>query len=242
MLKALICEDQEENALYLKGTLEQIEGVEVVGHATDGTAAVAMVKSLSPSVVFMDIGLPGMDGLSTIEIIKSIAPDIITVITTAYSEYALDAYRLYVYDYLVKPYDKARVVRTVTNIMKIIEDRERGIRIPERSRMGRIVIRTRDEIIFLNQHEIVMVERDEAKSCIHTIKEVLETYDSLNSLEERLDKDMFFRSHRGYLVNLHYIDRIISYGRKVYAIKFKNIKKEALISYSRISDLEALIS
>lgn len=242
MLKALICEDQEENALYLKGTLEQIEGVEVVGHATDGTAAVAMVKSLSPSVVFMDIGLPGMDGLSTIEIIKSIAPDIITVITTAYSEYALDAYRLYVYDYLVKPYDKARVVKTVTNIMKIIEDRERGIRIPERSRMGRIVIRTRDEIIFLNQHEIVMVERDEAKSCIHTIKEVLETYDSLNSLEERLDKDMFFRSHRGYLINLHYIDRIISYGRKVYAIKFKNIKKEALISYSRISDLEALIS
>jgi two-component system LytT family response regulator len=242
MLKALICEDQEENALYLKGTLEQIEGVEVVGHAADGTAAVAMVKSLSPSVVFMDIGLPGMDGLSTIEIIKGIAPDIITVITTAYSEYALDAYRLYVYDYLVKPYDKARVVKTVTNIMKIMEDRERGIRIPERSRMGRIVIRTRDEIIFLNQHEIVMVERDEAKSCIHTVKEVLETYDSLSSLEERLDKDMFFRSHRGYLVNLHYIDRIISYGRKVYAIKFKNIKKEALISYSRISDLEALIS
>ncbi|NLX86598.1 MAG: response regulator transcription factor [Clostridiales bacterium] len=242
MLKALICEDQLENALCLKDILERIEGVEVLGHAEDGMSAVAMAKSLSPDVVFMDIGLPGMDGLSAIEVIKGIAPDIFTVITTAYPEYALDAYRLYVYDYIVKPYDSTRVIRTVTNIMKIIEDRTRGIRIPTNKRVGRIVIKTRDEIIFLNQHEIVMVERDEAKSCIHTVKEVFETYDSLSSLEERLDRDMFFRSHRGYLVNMHYVDRIVSYGRKVYAIKFKNIKKEALISYSRINDLEALIS
>jgi YesN/AraC family two-component response regulator len=141
MLKVLICEDQLENALCLKDMLERIEGVEVVGHAEDGTAAVAMVKSLSPDVVFMDIGLPGMDGLSAIEVIKGIAPDIFTVITTAYPEYALDAYRLYVYDYIVKPYDSARVVRTVTNIMKIIEDRTRGIRIPANKRVGRIVIR-----------------------------------------------------------------------------------------------------
>ena len=242
MLKVLICEDQMENALYLKGILEEIEGIEVVGHAPDGTTAVTMVKNLSPDAVFMDIGLPGMDGLSTIEVISGIAPDVFTVVTTAYPGYALDAYRLYVYDYIVKPYGRARVIKTVANIMKMKEDRDKGIHIPARNRVGRIVIRTRDEIIFLNQHEIVMVERSEAKSCIHTVKEVFETYDSLSSLEERRDKDMFFRSHRGYLVNMHYIDRIISYGRKAYAIKFKNIKKEALISYSRISILEALIS
>lgn len=242
MLRILICEDQVENAIYLRGILEEIEGIEVVGHAPDGTAAVAMAKKLSPHVVFMDIGLPGMDGLSTIEIIKGINPDVFTVITTAFAEYALDAYRLYVYDYIVKPYKRARVVKTITNIMKIKDDRDIGIKIPPHNRIGRIVIKTRDEIIFLDQHEIIMVERDDAKSCIYTGKEVFETYDSLSSLEERLDKGMFFRSHRGYLVNIHYVDRIASYGRKVYTIKFKNLEKEALISYSRISDLETLIS
>ncbi len=242
MLKILICEDQAENAIYLRGILEGIEGTKVVGHAMDGEAAVAMAEKLSPDVVFMDIGLPGMDGLSTIEIIKGLNPDVFTVVTTAYSGYALDAYRLYVYDYIVKPYERARVIRTVTNILKIRDDRDRGMKVSPHNRIGRIVIKTRDEIIFLDQHEIVMIERDEAKSCIYTAREVFETYDSLNSLEERLDKGMFFRSHRGYLVNIHYIDRIASYGRKVYTIKFKNIEKEALISYSRINDLEALIS
>ena len=242
MLKILICEDQEENAIYLRGILEGMEGTEVVGHASDGETAVAMAEKLSPDLVFMDIGLPGMDGLSTIEIIKGLNSDIITVITTAYSGYALDAYRLYVYDYIVKPYERARVIKTVANIQKLKEDREKGIKVSPHGRIGRIVIKTRDEIIFLDQHEIVMIEKDEAKSCIYTAREVFETYDTLNSLEERLDGGMFFRSHRAYLVNIHYIDRIASYGRKVYTIKFKNIEKEALISYSRINDLESLIS
>ncbi|MBA1335065.1 MAG: hypothetical protein HPY66_0687 [Firmicutes bacterium] len=242
MLKVLICEDQEQNAKDLADILAEMQDVQIVGYAGDGAGAVSMVKKLSPDVVLMDIGLPGMDGLSATELIKSIDPDICVVITTAYTGYALDAYKLYVYDYILKPYDRIRIFKTLNNIIK-----NRSIKQPETRHSypkpsAKIVIKTRDEIIFVDQMEIVMVERDETKSCIYTLGEVLETYDSLNTLEERLDKKMFFRSHRGYLVNMYYVDRVVNYGRKVYTIRLKNIEKEALISYTKINELEDLIS
>jgi two-component system LytT family response regulator len=240
MLKVLICEDQLENANLLKEMLGEMEDVEVVGHAENGTAAISMVKKLSPDVVLMDIGLPGMDGLSATELIKSINPDIFIVVITAYTGYALDAYKLYVYDYILKPYDKVRIFKTLNNISKLKDIGKSGIELPAKKK--KIVIKSRDEIVFLDQQEIVMVERDEAKCCIYTAKEVIETYDSLNTLEERLNKEMFFRSHRGFIVNLYYVDRIVNYGRKVYTIRLKYIEKEALISYNRISEIEDLIS
>lgn len=241
LIKTLVCEDQVENADYLEDILRGIEEVEVVGRAGSGMEAINIVKRLVPDLVFMDIGLPGMNGLEAIEVIKSVHPDVFVVITTAHTGYALKAYNLYVYDYIVKPYDRSRVIKTVANIMKLKGNIAAGVNMPHKKARERIVIKTRDEIIFLDQQEIVMVERQERKSCIYTVNGVIETYDSLNNLEERLDREMFVRSHRGYLINVFYVDRIVNYGRKVYTVKFKNIKREALISYSKLGDVESLV-
>jgi two-component system LytT family response regulator len=242
MFTLLICEDEVENAKYLMDILKEVQDVRVVGHAPDGETAVKMVKEYSPDAVLMDIGLPDMNGLKAVELIKNIDPNVFIVITTAYTGYALDAYKLYAYDYILKPYDEIRIRKTLDNMIKIKRSERAAAVFQQRKGSGRMVIKTRDEIIFVDQRDIIMLERDETKSCIYTKDEVFETYDSLNALEGRLDRDIFFRSHRGYIVNLYYIDRIVNYGRKVYTIKLKHIEKEALISYSRINDLEALIN
>ncbi len=241
MLRALICEDQEENARFLEEMLKEMEEVEVVGWAPDGVTAVNMVRKLSPDVVFMDIGLPGMDGLSTTEIIKTIDPDVFVVVTTAFTSYALDAYKLYVYDYIVKPYDRVRVMKTVSNMMKLKKIKDAGVNIPSEKRREKIVIKTREEIIFLDQQDIVMVEREDPKSNIFTARGEFETYDSLNALERRLDREMFFRAHRSYIVNIYYVDKIVNYSRKLYTIRFKNIEKTALLSYTKVNDIETSI-
>jgi len=241
MIKTLICEDQEENARYLEEMLNEMDEVEVIGSAKDGMTAVNLVKKLSPDVVFMDIGLPGMDGLETTEIIKTIDPDIFVVVTTAFTGYALDAYKLYVFDYIVKPYKKTRVIKTLNNIIKLKNIKAAGVNIPEQKRKEKIVIKTRDEIIFLDQQDIIMIEREDPKSFIHTVEGIFEVYDTLNAYEKRLDKEMFFRSHRGYLVNVYYVDRIMNYSRKLYHIKFKNIEDKALLAYNKLNEIEASI-
>ncbi len=126
-----------------------------------------------------------------------------TIITTAYSEYALDGYRLNVVDYLLKPFDFQRFFQAVTKARDSFESHNVE-KIPES-----LYIRQGDSFFRIEWKDILFVEAMQNYLKLHIKDRILVIHQTMASLEERLPKDAFFRIHRSYLVNISSIQSIM---------------------------------
>lgn len=93
-------------------------------------------------------------------------------------------------------------------------------------------------MVFLDTSDIILVQREDRSTAIYTQDAVHKTGDSLSAIENKLDSGQFFRSHKSYIINLSYIDSITPYGRWTYAVKFKGIKNDALITSDKLDELK----
>lgn len=102
--------------------------------------------------------------------------------------------------------------------------------------MKRLPIKTKKEVLFVDFKEIVYIEKFQRKTIIHTTKQAIEVSQTLSNLFDRLDKEMFIRSHKSYIVNINHIKKIVPWGDKTYRILFKGSKDDAWFSYQRYRD------
>ena len=152
MLKLLIADDEYLVLESIKMIVSKnIKDVNVVGTASTGREAIENAISLKPDVVFMDIHMPGIDGMEAIRQIKKVNNDTLFVIITAYEyfDYAKEALNLGVFEYLLKPLNKNKLIETVSNI-KISLDKKRGNFIREielKEKMNRIMPSLEEQFI-----------------------------------------------------------------------------------------------
>ncbi|MBE0446647.1 MAG: response regulator transcription factor [Actinobacteria bacterium] len=125
MLKIIIAEDDPYIRLILRRIIEKISGLEVVAEAEDGIKLIRQVEKLMPDVVFLDITMPTMNGLEAAKKIFSIDPTIAMIFATAHDSYMREAFEVYAFDYLVKPFNLDRIRQTLSRI-KEIKAKERG--------------------------------------------------------------------------------------------------------------------
>lgn len=208
-LKVLIADDDPATAAYLKKVIEEVPGAEVVSIAGDGREAIRLAEIYRPDVVFLDIDMPGMNGLDAARELAEMRPGLFFVFATAFPEFALKAFELYSFDYILKPFDEARIRRTVRRLRdKISEELSR-----ESQQSPGILIEVDKQKIFINPEEILYAESRRRKVFIKTEKgEYLATGD-LNRIEQKLNPLVFFRCHKGFLVNLKKVKAIIPSGR-----------------------------
>ncbi len=119
-LRVLIVDDEALARQRLEDLLSHQDGVEIVGFADNGEAAIASIRALKPDLVFLDVQMPGATG---IDVIRTIGPDEMpaTVFVTAYDQYALKAFDLAAIDYLVKPFDDERFEQAFARARRLIE-------------------------------------------------------------------------------------------------------------------------
>ena len=115
-MRAIVVDDERLARNRLKRMLARLDGLEVVGEAADGKEALEKVALLQPDLVFLDIRMPEMDG---IEVARCLPHNIHLVFTTAYDEYALQAFENSAVDYLLKPIEAARLDSTVVKLKKL---------------------------------------------------------------------------------------------------------------------------
>ncbi|MDD4783530.1 MAG: response regulator, partial [Syntrophaceticus sp.] len=108
-LKVAAADDERGVLLLLKSILSEMDGIQLAGVSENAADAIELVESQKPDLALLDIELPDMKGIELAEKLRQIKPDLYIVFITAYENYSLDAFRLYAYDYILKPIDQRRV-------------------------------------------------------------------------------------------------------------------------------------
>ncbi len=118
-MKVLIVDDEAPARARLRRLVEELEGVEVVGEATDGRTALEAQQTLQPDVMLLDIRMPGMDGMEAARKLAGLPNPPTVIFTTAYSEHALEAFEAEAIDYLVKPVRKERLAQALQRVQRL---------------------------------------------------------------------------------------------------------------------------
>lgn len=227
-LRVLIADDDPATAAYLKKVIEEVPGVAVVSIAGDGEETIRQVEVYQPDVVFLDIDMPGMNGLDAARELAEMQPGLFFVFATAFPEYALEAFELYSFDYILKPFDEARIRRTVRRL------RDRICK-PQNRHKGVILIKSDKHKLVIHPEEILFIESRWHKTLIKTERGEHLVPGKLGELERQLDPLVFFRCHKGYLVNLEKIREIIPSGQAYVIILHSGDR--VLLSRGREKDL-----
>ncbi len=217
-LRVLIVDDEPLAVRRLEIGLAGIEGAEAVGSAANAELAAKAIAALSPDVVLLDIRMPGLDGLQLVETLDPAAmPAVIFV--TAYSRFAVDAFKVAAVDYLLKPVEFSRLAEALGRAREALEARAalRGLQAGEAPEpAGRpgggealwIVTRAGRHRLPTDQIEWIQAERDYVR--IHAGGRAHLIRRSIQALTRDLDPDSFVRVHRSALVRL---DQVSSLAR-----------------------------
>ncbi len=202
-LKCLVVDDED---VALDGIVDYMAGVEYLTLAGRCSSAVEAMKALREQPVdlmFLDINMPRLSGL---EMLESLERPPLVILTTAYSEYALDGFRLHVVDYLLKPYSFARFAQATDRALERHTARL-GATVettPERE----MYIRQGDSFVRIVPDDIVLVEAMQNYLKLHLADKTFVIHQTMASLEDMLPAERFYRVHNSYLVNVGRIESI----------------------------------
>ncbi|MBN1624305.1 MAG: response regulator transcription factor [Clostridia bacterium] len=240
MIKVLIADDNETMSEILKEVIDGHKSFETVAIGADGESALALFEKHTPEVVFMDIEMPGMSGVDCARHILEGFPDTYIVFSTAHDEYMSEAFEMYAFDYILKPFSLDRVRKTLDRLAEML-DKEKPSGSSSAIKLDKIMIKNRDGMSFVDIDEIMLVFREGSRTKIVTKRNSYFTGMNLNELEAKLEGDAFMRTHKSYIVNLKYIEQILPYGRWTHVVKLKGLREDALITHEKLQTLEELL-
>lgn len=249
-IRVLIADDNEAMRLIERKMIEKVEGFTLVGEAKDGLECIEMAEQLRPQIIFLDVEMPGKTGVEAARVIQDMDPSIILIFATAHDEYMGDAFEVYAFDYLVKPFKVERVLKTLERARDRLSPGREEAPLPHRAApkkpaqpAGRMMLHHRDGVTFINMPDIVLVQREDRATVIYTKDgSRYVTGDSLAETEARLDPAVFFRCHKSYIINLNHISNITPYGRWTYIVRLSGITQDALITHEKYEELERMFS
>jgi len=237
MMKVMVVEDEEQIRIILKKMIEKTEGFKVVALCEDFASAVTEFVKLRPDVVFMDIDLKGESGLECAKALCELDPKVKIVFATAHSEYMADAFEIYAFDYLVKPFDLERIGKTLNKIKEVSRANEESLK-RENAGDEKLLIKGKEEINLIDVDDIIMIERADGVTRIITGDEVYLTSQSLSSLEEKLDDSGFMRCHKSYIIKIDSIKKLEVYGRWTYTVHLKDTEETALMTNQKYDEIK----
>jgi two-component system, LytTR family, response regulator len=199
VIRALLVDDEEPARSELRYLLGAFDDVTVAGEAGTAPEAIAQAAAAEYDVVFLDVEMPGMSGLGAAPLVLERADPPAVVFVTAHAEYAVEAFAVEAFDYLLKPIDPERLARVVERL----RERTREIVVP----LEKIPVVAAGGTELLDFDQVHYVQADGDYSRVFTYDRVYLSTASLGGLEEKLGPG-FARIHRSHLVNLSKVSGI----------------------------------
>ncbi len=261
-ISALIIDDEQLARDELKFLLDSIGGVEVVAEGANGIEAINLIEEHRPDLVFLDVQMPGLDGFAVIRQLTGDnggkkSPSLPHIVfATAYDQYAVRAFEVNAVDYLLKPFDRDRVLAAVERVRmrmagegagpaagpaEAIESQlEALLRLlnrpqgaPRAAQPAKLIVQVQSRLLLIDQAEICFAAIDEG--VIRIVTRAFEGQSKCRTLEELmelLDPVHFWRAHRGYVVNIDHIREVVPWFKSTYQLRM-NDKQQTEIPVSR---------
>lgn len=251
MIKVMIVEDEPEIRRILGKMIEKQDGFTVVAACGDFAGGITAFMKYRPEVVFMDIDLGGESGMDCAKTITELEPKTKIIFATAHSEYMANAFEIYAFDYLVKPFNLERVTKTLTRIKDMYraeggicaaasEEASDKVVATAEQHKDKLMIKGKEQMTFIDKKDIILVERLDGETIITTKDGEFHTSASLGSIEEKLDETEFMRCHKSYIINLSMITQLEVYGRWTYTVKLKGTDATALMTSQKYEEIKLL--
>ena len=205
-LKVLIVDDEAPARARLRSLLTEIDGVEVVGEAVGGHEALAHTHDLAPDVVLLDVRMPGMDGLEAARHLTVLEEPPAVIFTTAYDQYAVEAFEAHAMGYLLKPVRQEQLAAALARAGRLTRAQLQQLAAGE-ARRSHIAARRRDGLVLIPVEEVQYFLADQKYTTVRHAggEDLIE--DSLRLLESEFGS-AFVRVHRNALVNVKFLERI----------------------------------
>ena len=251
-ISALIIDDEQLAREELKYLLDTTGSVDVLAEGANGVEAVELIREYQPDVVFLDVQMPGLDGFAVLKkLIEHHDPIPQIIFATAFDQYAVRAFDVNAIDYLLKPFDKQRVMQALdrarlrlqetaqaegertgdidlNGLLRLIEQQQ-----TPRPHAAKIVLQANSRLLLADQKDICFASIEDG--IISVVTPTLEGQSKCRTLEELLellDPTMFWRAHRSYVVNINHIKEVVPWFKSSYQLRMAD-RKQTEIPVSR---------
>jgi len=206
-LNCVIIEDEPLARNLITEYVKKVPSLNLLNAFSNPLEALEALRTLSVDILFLDVQMPEITGISLLKVLKK-RP--LVVLTTAYSEYALEGYELDVADYLLKPITFERFLKSVDKIMLRLEADPKPVVMASETIGSPAFVFVKDgtKLVKVRLDEILYVEGLKDYVTIHTSSQKITTLQRMKALEEQLPADKFIRIHNSYIVALDAIDVI----------------------------------
>ena len=270
-LTALIVDDEPLARQELQYLLERAGGVEVLAQGTNGIEAVDLIRTHKPDLVFLDVQMPGLDGFGVLKkLLDRKLPMPQVVFATAFNQYAVRAFEVNAVDYLLKPFDRKRVMQTIEKalarraaqadpsglaqeagakldaLLRLVEEQAHlQTQAPiQKTNSGKVIVRAQSRLLLVDQREICFASI--ADGTISVVTRTVEGQSNCRTLEELMDQlnpETFWRAHRSFVVNLQHIREVVPWFKSSYQLRMDDAQKtEIPVSRSQTKRLRELFN
>jgi two-component system LytT family response regulator/two-component system response regulator LytT len=263
-LTALIVDDERLAREELKFLLDSTPGVEIVAEGSNGIEAVELIAEHQPDVVFLDVQMPGLDGFAVLKHLidhQGVERMPQVVFATAYDQYAVRAFDVNAVDYVLKPFDRNRIVQAldrtrtrlteggqdgngssgkpgeqpgINTLLDMLNRQQTSPVAASSSKFpSKLIVQVQSRLLLVDQAEICFAAIEDGT--IRVVTPTVEGHSKCRTLEdllELLDPNLFWRAHRGFVVSINHIREVVPWFKSSYQLRMDD-RKQTEIPVSR---------
>jgi two-component system LytT family response regulator len=237
-IRALIVDDEALARERLRKLLVKAADLEIIGEASNGPEAIAIIREMRPDLAFLDVQMPEVSGFDVLRALpEETWPAVVFV--TAHNQHAIEAFEVHALDYLLKPFTQARLLAAVQRARQHLETQNQAAinqqlaewlksSKAEPAYLSRIAVKTGTQTLFIRVEDLDYIESVGNYALLHTRTENHVLRETLTNLEAKLSPHLFLRISRSILVNLERIKSLQSTPRGEYLIVLQDNRQLTL--------------